>query len=92
MAKPFESDMDVYPALTWYYIYYWSASFSIVFIPSGPSLDLDDDTEKHRWKRAVITAKHAIENESMGRSECSWEFDAWRDVFSAIRDDPLLAM
>jgi hypothetical protein len=90
MAKPFKSDMGR-PAPAWYPTYL-SASFTIVFIPSVPSLDLEDGAEKHRWKRAVITAKHAIENESMGRSECSWEFDAWRDVFSVIRDDPLLAM
>ena len=45
-----------------------------------------------RWKMARKTAGHAKENLLKEKSECSWEFDAWRDLFSKIRDNSLLAM
>jgi hypothetical protein len=91
MAEAFEINMIVDP-LAASYPTFWAASPGVVFLPSVTGLDWEHDSEHDRRKRAVTTARHATENKMMERSECSWEFDAWRDVFSQIRDDPLFAM
>jgi hypothetical protein len=70
----------------------WGASAGHVDFPSIAGIDWNNDTENKRREQARKTAEHAQENDTMNRSECSWEFDAWRDVFCHIRDDPLLAM
>jgi hypothetical protein len=70
----------------------WDASAGYVEFPSISDIAWDGSNERDRKIQAKKTARHARENKNMGRSECSWEFDAWRDVFSEIRDDPLLAM
>ena len=74
-----------YPAI-------WIASPGIVFLPSVENIDYDHDSEVDRRRQAKITSQHALQNKDKNKSECSWEFDAWRDIFSKIRDDPLLAM
>ncbi len=91
MAKPFQENMSGkhIPA---YYPSIWVASPSIVFLPSIADIKWDHDSEVVRRIQARITSQHALQNKRMDKSECSWEFDAWRDIFSKIRDDPLLAM
>lgn len=91
MSKSFHSIMGVDPLPAWY-TPKWVASQGIAMLPSIARISWDDPTEMERRKKATITSQHAMENLDMNRSECSWEFDAWRDIFSGIRDDPLLAM
>jgi hypothetical protein len=91
MAKPFKQSMSGKPVPA-FYPAIWIASPSLVFLPSVANIDWDHDSETNRRRQAKVTSRHAIENKSMNRSECSWEFDAWRDIFSKIRDDSLLAM
>jgi hypothetical protein len=91
MSKPFFSIMSADPMPAWYRTM-WMASPGVVFLPSVEKIDWDHPTETDRRRQAQITSKHALENMNMNRSECSWEFDAWRDIFFKIRDDPQLAM
>jgi hypothetical protein len=93
MAQAFESKLKVKGCnLAVWYPTIWNAFRGVVCFPSLSGLDWESPTEMDRRRRGKKTAKHAQENKTMNRSECSWEFDAWRDVFSGIRDDPLLSM
>jgi hypothetical protein len=69
----------------------WVASHGIAMLPSVTGITWDDPTEMEWQRRTMIRSQHAHENLHMNSSECSWEFDAWRDIFSSIRDDLLLA-
>jgi hypothetical protein len=91
MSKAFHSIMSTNPIPAWYRTI-WMASPGVVFLPSVDEIDWDHPSEADRRKQAKLTSQHALDNENKNKSECSWEFDAWRDIFSKIRDDPLLAM
>jgi hypothetical protein len=91
MPKPFKQNMSGKPVPA-FYPAIWIASPNIVFLPSVENIDYDHDSEVGRRRQAKITSQHALQNKGRNKSECSWEFDAWRDIFSKIRDDPLLAM
>ena len=91
MRKAFVSTMTVEALPVWYPTH-WTASPGIVFLPSVVGVDWNHPQEGDRRKQGAKTAGHATEDKIMERSECCWEFDAWRDIFSKIRDDPLLAM
>lgn len=70
----------------------WGASTGYVSFPSIRDIDMAVEKHTPRWRKAKKTAGHAKENQMEKRSECSWEFDAWRDIFSKIRDNPIFSM
>lgn len=93
MTLPFKNQMKigsgslkvVYPTI-------WGASAGYVSFPSIRGVDIAAVKDTPGWRKAKKTAGHATENKLKERSECSWEFDAWRDLFSNIRDNPILSM
>lgn len=70
----------------------WGASAGHVEFPNVLDVDMRAESEDKRRTRAKKTASHAKENKLKERSECSWEFDAWRDIFSTIRDNQLFSL
>jgi hypothetical protein len=63
----------------------------ICYLPSVRHIDWGTDVEGDDKIRVTNAAEHAKENLAK-RSECSWESDAFRDIFAGIRDNPLLGM
>ncbi|KAI6365431.1 hypothetical protein MCOR25_005358 [Pyricularia grisea] len=62
-----------------------------IWLPKLEGVDWDAKEEEHRRTRAKTVVGHALDNSKFKKSESSWEVDAWSDVFSQMRDDPIIA-
>ncbi|KAJ6786268.1 hypothetical protein PWT90_00808 [Aphanocladium album] len=79
-----------------YYRHYYSPAWLVgkqtIWVPSLEGRSWELPTEETRRTRAKQMVKHAIMNHKGRKSEYSWEADAWTDVFSPMREDPLIAL
>ncbi|KAJ3494309.1 hypothetical protein NLG97_g4161 [Lecanicillium saksenae] len=79
-----------------YYRHYYSPAWlegkQTVWVPSLDGRSWDLPAEEMMRARAKQMVKHALANHKGRKSEYSWEADAWTDVFSPMREDPLIAL
>ncbi|ERS97081.1 hypothetical protein HMPREF1624_06410 [Sporothrix schenckii ATCC 58251] len=70
----------------------WVTADHSLWLPSFRGMEWDDASEADRRLRAKLFLRHNLDNERWGKSEYSWEADAWTDVFGGMRNDPVLAV
>ncbi len=79
-----------------YYRHYYSTAWlegkQTVWVPSLEGRSWDLPAEEMRRTRAKQVVKHALANHKGKKSEYSWEADAWADIFSSMREDPLISL